>query len=167
MSSLRAHFEQRAAALVDCANVESEDLAGGGVILRLRPHRPGSAVVVPYLLVLTPENDVAVGTVGLEDQGCPHVELGDDPISDRRAIDDAVDLAVEGLATGFHSKRGGCLEERHRDGTVTRSWSNAVGIPGWRRRWARVDYKTSSAPATVSRIRRPVSPGSGTRSPQT
>lgn len=140
-SSLRAHFEQRAAALVDCATVESEDLAGDGVILRLRPHRPGSAVVVLYLLMPTPENDAAVGTVGLEDQACAHAELGEDPVSDRHAIDDAVDLAVEGRVTGFHSKRGGCLEERHRDGTVTRSWRNAVGIPGWRRRWARVDYE--------------------------
>lgn len=136
-ASLRDHFRHRAAGVADFATVESEDLGGGGVRLRLRPRNPSSAAVI---LEVLRDDDVVLGVVRLDDQASVPVELGDDLVSDRRAIDDLVDLAVDGRATSFHSKRGGCLEERHPDGTVTRSWNNAVPTPGWRRRWLRVDY---------------------------
>ena len=53
---------------------------------------------------------------------------------DVRSIDSTIDDAVEGRVTEYRYKRGGgCIEVEH-DGKVTRSWTNALPLPGWRRR---------------------------------
>lgn len=136
MPSVRAYFEDRAAALSDRATLESVDHQGA-VTVRLRPHVPTAVGVVLYLYA---EN---CGTVALDDPACVPAELGDDSVVDHRAIDYFIDIAVEGRATAFHMGRGGCVEVREGD-MASRSWYNAWPWPGWRRRAKWVAYEPYS-----------------------
>ena len=132
MSSLRTHFERRAAAVSDCATA---DVVGADDALTcwLRPHNPNAVGVVLYVAF------GRYGTVALDDPACAPAELGDDAEADEQAIDYLIDVAVEGRATAFHIGSGGCVEVRPED-TVSRTWLNAWPLPGWRRRAERVDY---------------------------
>ena len=133
MPSLRAHFEARAAALTDCATLEvkEDDWAAW---LTLRPRNPGAVGVVLYLNLI-----VGDGTVTFDDPASGPAELGDAMEEDVRAIDDFIDVAVEGRATAFHIGRGGCIEERDSMG-ASRTWVSALPWPGWRWRAKRIDY---------------------------
>jgi hypothetical protein len=105
----------------------------GAIVLRLRPLRPGAAGVV---LHLGPDD---CGTVHLDDPASAPAELGDDVGMDIEAIDQVIDVAVDGRATAFHIGRGGCVEELN-GGVMSRTWKNAWPWPGWRRRSDRVEY---------------------------
>lgn len=138
MTRLLTHFLDRASGLVDCASVEVDQNPGGGVFVRLHPHNSRSAGVVLYLS--STESDV--GTVCLDDQASVPAELGEDEEVDQRAIDACIEVAVEGWATAYHRRRGGgCVEERDTSGRATRSYMEALPLPGWRRRWTRVEYE--------------------------
>jgi hypothetical protein len=132
MPSLQAHFEARAAALADCAMLEVEE-RDGATTLTLRPNVPNAVGVVLYLYM------GAVGTVQLDDPASVPAELGENAVRDVQAIDNVIDVAIEGRATAFRLGRGGCVEEEHGGGS-SRSWKNAWPWPGWRRRAERVDY---------------------------
>lgn len=132
MSSLRAHFEERAARLSDCATVQTSEESGATTV-RLTPNRADAVGVVLYL------GPGGHGTVRLDDPAAVPAELGEDAELDVRAIDHIIDTAVEGRATAFHIGRGGCVEEWS-GGTSHRSWRNAVPWPGWRRRAHQFDY---------------------------
>ena len=109
MSSLRTHFEERAARLSDCATVQSRE-ESGATVLRLTPHQANAVGVVLYL------GPGDYGTVQLDDQAAVPAELGDDVELDVKAIDHIIDTAVEGRATAFHIGRGGWrrgVERRH------------------------------------------------------
>jgi hypothetical protein len=136
MSSVRAHFEDRAASLSDRAVIEAVE-NDGVVTIRLRPRTPNAVGVVLYLYA------EKHGTVALDDPACVPAELGDDPVADSKAVDHFVSVAVEGRATAFHVGRGGCVEVRE-GGKTFRSWRNAWPWPGWRRRAERVDYEPYS-----------------------
>ena len=136
MSSVRAHFEERAATLSDRATVDCVE-RDGATTIRLRPHTPKAVGVILYL------HADQVGTVALDDPACGPAELGDDPIADTRAIDYFISAAVEGRATAFHLGRGGCIEIRDADST-SRSWHHAWPLPGWKRRAERVGYEPYS-----------------------
>ena len=79
------------------------------------------------------------GEVKLDDQASVPAELGSDLDADLSAINWFIDVAVEGRATAFQTRRGGCLEVRTKD-VVSRTWRNAAPLPGWRRRAERIDY---------------------------
>lgn len=103
-SSLRTHFEERAARLSDCATVQSSE-ASGATTLRLTPNRADAVGVVLYL------GPGGHGTVRLDDPAAVPVELGEDAELDVKAIDHVIDIAVDGRATAFQIGRGGCVEE--------------------------------------------------------
>jgi hypothetical protein len=132
MSSVRTHFEARAAGLGDLATVESVE-KDGAVTLRLRPRTGASVGVVLYLYA------DQVGRVALDDPACVPAELGDDPVADCKAVDHFISVAVEGRATAFHLGHGGCVEIRDGDKTY-RGWRKAWPWPGWRRRAQRIAY---------------------------
>lgn len=132
MSSLRTHFEERAARLSDCATVQCKE-ESGTTTFRLTPHRADAVGVVLYL------GPGDYGTVRLADQAAAPAQLGEDVERDIEAVDHIIDAAVEGRATAFHIGRGGCVEES-RGGTSYRSWRNALPWPGWRRRAQRFAY---------------------------
>jgi hypothetical protein len=80
-----------------------------------------------------------VGAVRLDDPASASAGLGEDVSLDLRAIEDFIDVAVEGRATAFHVGRGGCVEVRD-GGRQFRTWHNAWPLPGWRRRAATIDF---------------------------
>jgi hypothetical protein len=133
MPSVRAHFEDRAAALSDRSTVAVSE-QDGAVTVRLQPNAAAAAGVVLYLV------GEKYGTVALDDPACVPAELGDDPVADQSAIDYFIDVAVEGRATAFHLGRGECVEVRDGDGKSPRSWHNAWPWPGWRTRAERVAH---------------------------
>lgn len=118
MSSLRTHFEERAARLSDCATVQSSEESGATTV-RLTPNRADAVGVVLHL------GPGGHGTVRLDDQAAVPAKLGEDAELDAKAIDHVIDTAVERRATAFHIGRGGCVEEWS-GGTSYRSWRNAV-----------------------------------------
>ena len=130
---LKAYFDERAGELWDCATT-------GGTIdfdattTMLRPHNRSSVGVVLYL---GPGN---TGTVRLTDPASAPAELGEDEAEDLRAIEDFLDIAVNGHATALRVGRGGCIET-HNGGRTTRTWQNAWPWPGWRRRAQRIEYR--------------------------
>jgi hypothetical protein len=81
----------------------------------------------------------ATGTVALDDPVFAPVELGEDESSDIESVDHVIDIARDGGATAFRHGRCGCVEVT-RNGTVSRTWTGALPVPGWRRRSSRVDY---------------------------
>jgi hypothetical protein len=132
MSSVRTHFENRAAGLGDRAAVESVE-KDGAVTIRLRPRTPTAVGVVLYLFA------DEIGTVALDDPACAPAELGEDPVADSEAVDHFISVAIEGRATAYRLGRGGCVGVWDGDKTA-RSWHNAWPWPGWRRRAKRVAY---------------------------
>lgn len=136
MTSVRAHFEDRAATLSDRATVDLVE-KDGAVTIRLCPHAPKAVGVVLYLYT------DQLGTVALDDPACAPAELGDNPVADAKAVDHFISMAVEGRATAYHLGRGGCIEVRV-DGKSSRSWKNAWPWPGWKRRAERVEYEPYS-----------------------
>ncbi|MEP7740420.1 hypothetical protein ABKW28_22480 [Nocardioides sp. 31GB23] len=136
MSSVRAHFEERAAALSDRVSVDCVEKDGAATI-HLRPQAAKAVGVILYLYA------DQVGTVALDDPACVPAELGDDPVADAEAVDHFISMAVEGRATAYHLGRGGCIEVRD-DGKSSRSWNNAWPWPGWKGRADRVDYEPYS-----------------------
>lgn len=133
---MRAHFERRAADLADRAFLET-DSSSGTTTLRLRPKNP-NAVGVTLILY----GDEEMGDVRLEDQASVPAEMWSRQESDLSDIDYFIDVAVEGRATAWHSKDGGCVEVRE-DGPSHRTSRTWVGVPvpWWRRRWTRIDYE--------------------------
>jgi hypothetical protein len=107
------------------------------VPIRVRPHASKAVGVVLYLYA------DQHGTVALDDPACVPAELGDDPVADIKAVDHFLSAAVEGRATAFHLRRGGCVEVRD-GGKCSRSWHNAWPWPGWKRRAERVEYEPYS-----------------------
>jgi len=132
MPSLRAHFEARAAALTDCATLEVTE-RDGATTLTLRPRNSGAVGVVLYL------STGEIGTVTFDDPASAPAELGDVIDEDVRAIDNFIDVAVEGRSTAFHLGRGGCVEVRDSMG-ASRTWNHGWPWPGWKWRAQRIDY---------------------------
>jgi hypothetical protein len=58
---------------------------------------------------------------------------------DVRAIDDFINVAVEGSPTAFHVGHGGCVEVRVSVG-ASRTWMRALQWPGWQWRAQKIDY---------------------------
>lgn len=127
-TSVRAHFEARAALLADCATLDVNE-RDGATWMTLRPHAPEAVGVVLYLSGFGEH-----GTVSFDDPASAPAELGGCSEKDLRAIDFFIGAATEGQVTAYRLRSGGVVEVRT-DGGVDRTWHNVlVPLPGWRRR---------------------------------
>ncbi|WP_175338791.1 hypothetical protein [Leifsonia sp. C5G2] len=129
---LRQHFEERVKALDGTAKLETEG-SPEAYEGRSVPIGPGCVGVVLYL------PSYGGGTVSLDDQAFPEVELTGDPTADIAEIDEVLDIAIAGRATTFRFGSGGCTEITGPRG-VQRRWLNALPWPGWRRRAVTTHY---------------------------